>query len=125
MSWLEDDEGGNDLAAQRVGLADHRRLRDRGVLHEGAFYLEGPDPVPGAGDDVVGAAAEVEEVVGIPAGGVTGQVIAADDPLAGPLARLVVAPEPVERGPRDVQPDLPLLAGAELVALLVDDHRVD
>ena len=38
----EHDVGLDDLAAQRVGLADHRRLGDRRVLDQGRLDLEGP-----------------------------------------------------------------------------------
>ena len=103
VTRLQHDEGGDNLTAQVVRLADRRRLRDRRVLYQGALHLERPDAVPATGDDVVRATGEVEEVIGIPAGGIATQVIAsADDPLVGPLAGLVVAAEPVERRLRDI-----------------------
>lgn len=46
MTGPDDDEGGNDLAAQVVGLADHSRLPDRWVLHQGTLDLKRPDAIP-------------------------------------------------------------------------------
>ena len=55
VSGGEHDEGLDDLAAKRVGLADDGGLGDGRVLDERGLDLEGADAVGRAVDDVVGA----------------------------------------------------------------------
>src|SRR6185503_343675 len=54
-SWLKHDEGLDYLAARLVGLADHRGVRDRGMLHEAGFDFGRADAVAGGLDHVVRA----------------------------------------------------------------------
>ena len=65
VAGFERDEGLDELADQRVGLADHAGLGDRGMLHQRALDLERADHVAGGLDDVVGAADEPEVAVGV------------------------------------------------------------
>ena len=79
---LQRDEGLDDLAGHRVGLADHAGLGDRRVLEQRALDLERPDQVPHALDDVVLAPDEPEVAVLVAAGEVSAQVPAAGEGLA-------------------------------------------
>ena len=72
MARLERDERLDELARDRVGLADDARLRDGRVLHQRALDLERADQVAGRLDDVVGAADEPEVAVGVAARQVAG-----------------------------------------------------
>src|SRR5258706_1653980 len=81
-SGLQHDEGFDDRAARRVGLADHRRVRHRGMLHQAALDLSRPDAVAGALDHVVGASLVPEVADLVHAALVAGQAPVADELLA-------------------------------------------
>src|SRR5213595_2115533 len=59
VAGRQDDERLDDLAAERIGLADDGRLLHRRVLDERRLYLERADTVGRAVDDVVGPAHDV------------------------------------------------------------------
>ena len=86
-----DDEGGDELGAFGVVLADDGRLGHGGVFDEGALDLEGADAVGRRGDDVVVAALEPEVAVGVAPRLVTGGVPAVAEALRGRLGVAVVA----------------------------------
>src|SRR5258708_37725096 len=58
LSLLEDDERGDDLAAQLVGATGDAGLGDRRIAEERRLDLDGPDAVVRDLDDLVGATAE-------------------------------------------------------------------
>src|SRR5439155_20719284 len=87
VALLQDDEGGDDLAAQLVGPAGDAGLGDGGVLHERALDLDGADAVRGDLDDLVGPPAEPHVAVLVDGGGVAGEV----DGAAGDALPVVAA----------------------------------
>ncbi len=74
VARLQRDEGLDDLAGHRVGLADDAGLGDRRMLHQRAFDLERADQVAGRFDHVVGPPDEPEVAVAIALRQIAGQV---------------------------------------------------
>jgi hypothetical protein len=93
ISWLKNNEGLDDLAARLVGLADHRRVSDRGVLHEAGFDFRRADAVAGSLDHVVRAPLVPEVAVLIHAALVPGAAPVADELLARGVRILPVLEE--------------------------------
>src|SRR5882724_10129395 len=65
LSRLQDDEGRDDLPSELIRPAHHGGFGHRGMAENGAFHLEGPDPVARALDHVVGPALEPEMPVAV------------------------------------------------------------
>src|SRR5581483_2311901 len=128
VAALERNEGLDDLHRDGIGFADHARLGDRGMLHEGALDLEGPDEVPHRLDDVVRAPDEPEVAVPVAPGEVPRQVEAAHEAL--PVAFLLAPVAPEHGGPAGAEGQLALDVGGldHLDAILphaADDCRLD
>ena len=108
-------------------LADHRRLGDLRVRDDRRLDLRRREPVPGDVDDVVDASDDPEVAVLVLARGVADEVgRLAELREVGLLEALVVAEQRAHHprpGPLDDQQ--PLLAVGHLVAVLVDDRRLD
>ena len=132
-SWAGDrgdDVGHRDLAGVPVRAADGRGGADRGVLKQRLLYHPGVDVMAATDDEVLGAAGEVHEAVGVDpaeipgvqpavaddafpahprscgimAGDITGEHGgAADDQHAG-VARDAVGPRPVAADPHGLDP---------------------
>src|SRR5438445_7985413 len=123
VSGRQHDERLDDRSAHGIALGDHGCLRAGGVLDQRALDLEGPDPVAGGDDHVVGAADEPERAVTVDVGAVAGHVPVA--PLAD-LGRRGFAPVLSEQpdGPLGLKPhgDVALRVGAQRLPFLVD-HR--
>src|SRR5437879_4329828 len=114
----------DDLAAERVRLADDGRLGDRGVLDQGGFDLEWPDPVRRTVDHVVGAAHEPEVAVVVHRRAVAGDVPVAAMAL---LRRLRVAPVLLEHPDwtrrSHADGEITFRAARDFIAVVVDDGR--
>src|SRR5574339_321451 len=122
-SRLRHDEGLDDGAARRIGLADHRGVRHRRVLDEAALDLRGPDAVARTLDDVVRAPLVPEVAVLIHLALVAGEAPVADELVLRRLRVLPVLEEEHGIGfavAAAVDRDLAQLAARPLVALLVD-----
>src|SRR5439155_8393434 len=118
---LQHDERLHDRAARLVGLADHRGVRDRAVLHEAALDLGWPDAVARALDDVVRAALVPELAVRIGLALVARAAPLADELVLRRLRILPVLEE--EHGIIGaMHRNLAQLAGREFAALIID-HR--
>ena len=89
-----DDEGLDDLAAQRVGHTDHRGLERVGVHQDHVLDLDGAHGPARGNDHVVGAAAVIEVAVGVDAAQVLGRqplAAAQHHQLAGDAGRAGLA----------------------------------
>ena len=98
-------------------VADHHALRDQRVLlHLGLDVRRGDVLAAGGDDDVLLAAGDLEEAVGVDLADVAGVEPAVDERLAGRLVVLVVALEDVRPAHQDlaVVGDLHLAAGERL-----------
>ena len=93
MPRLERDKRLDGVAGHLVGLADHRSLGHRGMLHQGALDLERTDEMAGRLDHVVGAADEPEVAVAVAPRQIAGQVPVADEALAVALLFPEIAAE--------------------------------
>ena len=116
------DERLHDLAAFRVGLADHGALRDGWVFEQGTLDLERADPVRGRQDHVVGATREPEVAVVIDGRTIAGQVPVAPERGIGCLRRSPVAGEQGRRP--EAESDVSLDPGWRRAALIVDHVHV-
>ena len=111
----------HDLAALRVGCADHGRQRDRGMADEALLDLARPDAVPGARDHVVVPAHEAEVAVGVLLG-----LVAGVEPAVPDLGRrrLLVAPVAEEHDRIAVDANADLAADdAHIVSRVGEPHR--
>src|SRR5881296_3762624 len=115
----------DDLAAERVGLADDGGLGDRGVLDQGGFDLERPDAIRGAVDYVVGAAHEPEVAVAVHR-----RAVAGDVPVAAMARRrrLGIAPVLLEHPDWTDRPhadgEITFRAARDFMAVVVDDGEL-
>src|SRR5439155_15145086 len=119
VAGTQDDEGLDDLAADRVGARHHGRLEDGGVLEERALDLEGPDAIASGDDDVVRAADEPEIAVLVALGAVARQV-----PLTAAAGTRLLGVLPVfakEGRRRTAEGEITNLPRRQLLARLPDD----
>ena len=112
------DERLDDLAAHRVGHADHRAFGDRLVLEQRVLDLGTGDVVAARDDHVVGARLVVEVAVLVDQIGVAGQVPAVPHIVALALVgEVAAAGRPAHREPAG-------LARRQRPHLVVDHHRL-
>src|SRR5262249_49580333 len=117
------DPGLDLLGADRIRNADHRRHRDRGMLHQRVLDLRGADAIAGGRDHIVLAADIPEIAVLILHAEIAGQEEIADIFLP---RRLRIAPVFDHRG-RTWSPhaDDAARAARLLLALLIDDAHIE
>jgi hypothetical protein len=119
----EEDERLDHGAGDRIGNADHARLRHGRVLEQHALDLERPDQMAGGLDDVVTAADEPEVAVRVTPHQVAAQVPAVGE--AAPVALGLVQVRPEHRRPGRPERELALRSGlAQLDRAPVDEPEV-
>lgn len=101
VTSLERDERLDQLAVGGVGLTDHRRLGNGGMISKHILDLERPDQMTRRLDDVVGPPDEPEISVGVSLHQITGQVQVAGKTVAVALVLVEICPE--HRRPADAQ----------------------
>src|SRR5207247_5415719 len=102
--------------------------RDGGVTEERGLDLDRADPVIGDLDDLVGATAEPHVAVSVDRRRIAGEVDGFARHLLPVVARvsLGLGPQPGgETGERALDHEDALLVGSELLAVLIDDRRLD
>ena len=123
----QDHERGDRLAGRVVGLADHRRLGDRGMVDERRLDLGGGDVVARHEHDVVDAAEQPEVALVVALGAVAGEVLAVEAAPVRVAVTLRVAPDAAQhRRPRPLEHEVPA-AGNRRPRLpgVVDDAGLD
>ena len=128
LELRRDEDVGEDAGAlDVVREADHRRLGDRRVRDQRALDLGGAQPMAGDVEHVVDAAGDPVVAVLVAAAAVAGEVepgIAREVGLAE--ARVIAPDRPRLAGPGAPEAEVARHAVAvELLALLVDQHRLD
>jgi hypothetical protein len=103
------DERLDHGAGDRIGLADHARLRDRRVLEQHALDLERSDEMAGGLDHVVAAPDEPVVALGVAPDEVAGEVPALGE--AAPVALRLVQVAAEHRRPSGTERELALLSG--------------
>src|SRR5947208_15894433 len=90
LTLRQNDKRLDEMAAPLVGRGDRRRFAHSRVLDARRLDLEGPDPVAGRDDHVVGAPRVPEVAVGVLLGGVLGVEPLAAEGLLGVLRAVPV-----------------------------------
>ena len=126
VAGAEDDVGLDDFAAHFFGDADGGGFEDGGVFLESGFDFGGSDAVAGGIDDVIGAADEVEEAVGVAVAGVAGEVVIADDAAGGFLGIFpVFGIESDGALGFDANGDLAGFSVGQFAAVIIDDGDLE
>src|SRR5439155_10580650 len=123
---LETDVGDDGLPRHLVRTAADGRLRDLGVIDQCAFDFDRRDAVPGDVHDVVDTAEQPEIAVLVDPRPVAREVGVLElRPIRLPVAGVIFVDAAQHRRPGTPQHEIASRAGADLVALLVDNRGID